>query len=116
MNNSHEFTINFQPIGRRVLTDSRLTILNAAQDSGIALASICGGAGSCDSCKIRLISGSLSEPTIEEQSLFSDTELLSGFRLACQSYPLSDLTVEIPPSLSQLLKGFKLKEWRMQSK
>jgi uncharacterized 2Fe-2S/4Fe-4S cluster protein (DUF4445 family) len=97
MNKSHEFTINFQPIGRRVLTDSRLTILNAAQDSGIALASICGGAGICDGCKIRLVSGSLSEPTMEEQILYTDNEIQAGFRLACQSYPLSDITIEILP-------------------
>ena len=97
MQNSQEYTINFQPIGRRVISKTNLSILNAAQDGGITIASICGGVGVCDSCKIRLISGSLSEPSLEEKALFSESELTSGFRLACQSYPQSDLTIEIPP-------------------
>ena len=97
MQQTPEYTINFQPVGRRVVTNTQQTILNAAQDAGIALASICGGAGICDSCKIRLISGSLSEPTIEENALYSEIDLQAGFRLACQTYPLSDITIEIPP-------------------
>jgi uncharacterized 2Fe-2S/4Fe-4S cluster protein (DUF4445 family) len=97
MQKPSEYTINFQPVGRRVVTNTQQTILNAAQDAGIALASICGGAGICDSCKIRLISGSLSEPTMEEQALYSDNDLQARFRLACQTYPLSDITIEIPP-------------------
>jgi uncharacterized 2Fe-2S/4Fe-4S cluster protein (DUF4445 family) len=92
-----KYIINFQPVGKRVQTDSRLSILNAAQDGGIALASICGGVGICDSCKIRLINGLLTEPTVEEQVIYSENELQAGFRLACQSYPMSDITIEIPP-------------------
>jgi uncharacterized 2Fe-2S/4Fe-4S cluster protein (DUF4445 family) len=97
MQNKREFTINFQPIGRRVITGTKQTLLNIAQDGGIALASICGGVGVCDSCKIRLINGKLTEPTLEEQALFSESEFQSGLRLACQSFPLSDLIIEIPP-------------------
>jgi uncharacterized 2Fe-2S/4Fe-4S cluster protein (DUF4445 family) len=97
MLNNQKYTINFQPVGKRVVTDTGQSILNAAQDAGIALASICGGVGICDSCRIRLINGIVSEPTIEEVTLYSENELQSGFRLACQSYPLSDLTIEIPP-------------------
>jgi uncharacterized 2Fe-2S/4Fe-4S cluster protein (DUF4445 family) len=39
----------------------------------------------------------MTDPTLEEKNLFSEIELHSGFRLACQSYPRSDLTVDIPP-------------------
>jgi uncharacterized 2Fe-2S/4Fe-4S cluster protein (DUF4445 family) len=97
MNNKLEYTINIQPIGKRVIAETGQSLLSTTQEAGIALASICGGVGICDICKIRLIHGSLSEPTLEEKSLFSEYELQSGFRLACQSYPLSDLTIEIPP-------------------
>ena len=92
-----EHTINFQPIGKRVSSSNNASLLNSAQEAGIDIASVCGGIGICDSCKIRLISGTLSAPTLEEQAIFSDQELSSGYRLACQSYPLSDLTIEIPP-------------------
>src|SRR4030042_6252360 len=97
MPNKPEFTINFQPIGKRVNTVSNQSLLNVAQEAGIAIASICGGVGICDSCKVHLIKGRLTEQTLEEKALFSESELNSGFRLACQSYPLSDLTIEIPP-------------------
>src|SRR4030042_862241 len=97
MNNKLEYTGNFQPIGKRVIAEPGQSLLNAAQGGGIALASICGGVGVCDSCKIRLINGRLTEPTLEEEALFSESEFHSGFRLACQSYPLSDLIIEIPP-------------------
>jgi uncharacterized 2Fe-2S/4Fe-4S cluster protein (DUF4445 family) len=96
MPNKKEYTVNFQPIGRRVTVFDDNSLLHAAQGAGIDIATICGGIGICDSCKIRLIIGSLSEPTLEEKSIFSDHELDSGFRLACQSYPQSDLTIEIP--------------------
>jgi ferredoxin len=97
MQNKTEYTINFQPIGRRVAAFSRNSLLNAAQEAGIVIASICGGMGICDSCKIRLITGSLSEPTLEEKTIFTVDELQNGYRLACQAYPQSDLTIEIPP-------------------
>jgi uncharacterized 2Fe-2S/4Fe-4S cluster protein (DUF4445 family) len=97
MPNKTEYIVNFQPIGRRVPIIHGNSLLNAAQGAGIDIASICGGVGSCDICKIRLIDGSLSEPTLEEKAIFTENELLSGYRLACQAYPQSDLTIEIPP-------------------
>ena len=71
--------------------------MGAAQTGGIALASLCGGVGVCDSCRVRLIKGQLTEPTLEELAHFSTHELTSGFRLACQAYPLSDVVIDIPP-------------------
>jgi uncharacterized 2Fe-2S/4Fe-4S cluster protein (DUF4445 family) len=97
MPSNPEFIINFQPVGKRVTVSASDTILNAAQSAGIDIASICGGVGICDSCRIRLVKGELSELTLEEQAVFSDKEIKSGFRLACQVYPCSNLVVEIPP-------------------
>jgi uncharacterized 2Fe-2S/4Fe-4S cluster protein (DUF4445 family) len=97
MPSNPEFIINFQPVGKRVTVSATDTILNAAQSAGIDIASICGGVGICDSCRIRLVKGELSELTLEEQAVFSDKEIKSGFRLACQVYPCSNLVVEIPP-------------------
>jgi uncharacterized 2Fe-2S/4Fe-4S cluster protein (DUF4445 family) len=97
MPSNPEFIITFQPVGKRVTVSATDTILNAAQNSGIDIASICGGVGICDSCRIRLVKGELSELTLEEQAVFSDKEIKSGFRLACQVYPCSNLVVEIPP-------------------
>jgi uncharacterized 2Fe-2S/4Fe-4S cluster protein (DUF4445 family) len=96
MPQNNHFTINFQPIGKRVSVASGNSILRAAQEAGIDIASVCGGIGVCDSCKIRLIQGGLSKPSLEEEALFTRSELDSGARLACQAIPESDVTIEIP--------------------
>ncbi len=95
-----KYTINFQPIGKRVLVDPGTTLLGAAQGAGIDIASICGGVGICNSCKVRLITGSLSALTLEEEAIFTEHELEAGFRLACQAYPQKDSTIEIPPEFT----------------
>jgi uncharacterized 2Fe-2S/4Fe-4S cluster protein (DUF4445 family) len=89
--------IDFEPVGRRIQVATGTHLLAAAQAAGVQLASVCGGIGSCDSCKIRLVRGSLSRPTLEEQAALSEAELKAGFRLACQSIPLTDVKVDIPP-------------------
>jgi uncharacterized 2Fe-2S/4Fe-4S cluster protein (DUF4445 family) len=89
--------IDFEPVGRRIEVAAGMHLLAAAQAAGVQLASVCGGIGSCDSCKIRLVRGSLSRPTLEEQAALSEAELAAGFRLACQSIPLTNVKVDIPP-------------------
>ena len=94
---SMKYTVNLQPVGRRVEIQAGMTLLEAAQQAGVELVSLCGGVGACDSCKVRLASGSATPPTLEEQANFSPEELAAGYRLACQTSPLSDVKVEIPP-------------------
>lgn len=89
--------IDFEPVGRRIDVPAGTDLLAAAQAAGVQLASLCGGIGSCDSCKIRLMRGSLSRPTLEEQAALSDADLAAGFRLACQAIPSTDVKVDIPP-------------------
>ncbi len=91
------FQIDFEPIGKRVDADQDQSLLTAAQQAGIALAAVCGGVGVCGSCKVRLISGTLSPLTAAEKKVFTPVELTNGWRLACQAFPLSDIKLEIPP-------------------
>lgn len=91
------FAIAIQPIGRRAEIVGSQTLLEAAQQAGLELTSLCGGTGICGSCKIRLIAGQVTPPTLEEETAFTQAELQSGFRLACQASPLSDISLEIPP-------------------
>ncbi len=91
------FRIDFEPLGRR--TDARpgQTILEAAQAAGVGLASVCGGAGTCEECRVRLATGKLTPPTLVEQVSLSEEDLAAGFRLACQAKPLSDVKLDLPP-------------------
>ncbi|MFA9405829.1 MAG: ASKHA domain-containing protein [Anaerolineales bacterium] len=89
--------IDFEPIGRRVDITPGESLFEAAHSAGFELVSICGGKGSCDGCRVRVMSGKLSSPTLEEESFFTHIELEEGYRLACQAKPLTDIKVDVPP-------------------
>lgn len=73
------------------------TLLAAAQEAGVEIAAVCGGAGSCGKCRVQCIEGELGPPTADERRFFTEAELVAGFRLACQAVPLSDVKIDIPP-------------------
>jgi len=94
---TQHYSISLQPVGRRAKISPDQSLLEAAQQSGVELMSLCGGVGACDSCKVRLVRGKLSALTLEEEALFSPAEIEAGFRLACQTRALSDVVIDIPP-------------------
>lgn len=91
------FHIDFEPIGRRGPCPSDQSLLECARQLDVDLISICGGAGSCERCKVQIIQGSVSKLTLEEESALTKHELDQGYRLACQVYPFSDVKVHVPP-------------------
>jgi uncharacterized 2Fe-2S/4Fe-4S cluster protein (DUF4445 family) len=94
---SESFRIDFEPLGRRGEARRGQTLLEAAQAAGVGLASVCGGAGTCEECRLRLAAGKLTLPTPVEEAALSKADLAAGYRLACQAEPLSDLKLDIPP-------------------
>jgi len=91
------YHIDFEPLGRRGEALPGTTLLAAAQAAGVGLASVCGGIGTCEECRLRLVTGRLTPLTLVEEAVFTQAEREAGFRLACQSEPLSDVKVDIPP-------------------
>jgi uncharacterized 2Fe-2S/4Fe-4S cluster protein (DUF4445 family) len=91
------FRIDFEPLGRRGKALPGQTLLDAAQAAGVGLASVCGGVGTCEECRLRLVSGQLTPLSLVEQSALSQSDLAAGFRLACQAEPLGDVKLDIPP-------------------
>jgi uncharacterized 2Fe-2S/4Fe-4S cluster protein (DUF4445 family) len=90
------YSIDFEPLGRRGKAAPGQTLLHAAQTAGVGLASVCGGVGTCEECRVRLVSGSLTALTLVEETAFCQDEIANGMRLACQAEPLSDVKVDIP--------------------
>lgn len=88
--------IEFQPVGKRVNLNPGGSLLDAARSASVGLASVCGGAGTCGECKIKLISGDLTPPTLLEQTTFGPDALSDGWRLACQAVALTDIKLYIP--------------------
>jgi uncharacterized 2Fe-2S/4Fe-4S cluster protein (DUF4445 family) len=92
-----KYRIYFQPLGLRGECSDKETILECARRLGAGINNVCGGNGTCGACKIRIVSGSAPAPVSREAEVFSRKELKDGWRLACQSFLIDDITVMIPP-------------------
>jgi uncharacterized 2Fe-2S/4Fe-4S cluster protein (DUF4445 family) len=89
-------TIDFEPVGRRGKCRRNESLLACARRLGVGISSICGGKGTCHSCKVQVLRGTVSKPTHSEIDTFSPRELKEGWRLACQTYPTSDCKLMVP--------------------
>ena len=92
-----DYQIEVQPIGRRGPCPAGDSLLDGIRRLGVEMVSVCGGQGRCKGCKIQVMDGRCSQVTSTEQETFSYDELENGWRLACQTYPLSDCKVCVPP-------------------
>lgn len=89
---SRDYSVEFEPLGRRVRAAEGETVLSAAQEAGVGLNALCGGKGTCKTCIVRVVKGDVSPPTEAERDL-----PVEGGRLACQAKVLGELRVEVPP-------------------
>ncbi len=92
-----EYTIDFQPLGRRVEAADGVSLLEAARQAGVGLNAVCGGAGSCGTCVVRVVEGVVSPANRSEEEFLSGDELKEGYRLACQVRVGGDVLVDVPP-------------------
>ncbi len=85
-----KFTVDVEPIGKRIYLDKPTNALQAIVDSGIALKSVCGGKGTCGKCRIIILDNSslelslMPEANEQEKKALSPDEIKRGVRLACQ--------------------------------
>jgi uncharacterized 2Fe-2S/4Fe-4S cluster protein (DUF4445 family) len=92
-----EYTIDFEPLGRRGQCQRNDSLLSCARRLSVGINGVCGGMGTCHSCKVQVLSGNASKPTSNELEAFTPQELGEGWRLACQTYPTSDCKLTVPP-------------------
>ena len=88
--------IDFEPVGLRGKCRGNESLLACARQLGVDISSICGARGTCHSCKVQVLSGTVSKPTSNELEAFTSQELKGGWRLACQTYPTSDCRLIVP--------------------
>jgi uncharacterized 2Fe-2S/4Fe-4S cluster protein (DUF4445 family) len=91
-----EFKVKFTPSDRSAVSEGKSAFLEMARTLDIGIASTCGGRGTCHKCRVRITKGTLAMPTPSETASLSREELDAGWRLACQSRPLSDCEVYLP--------------------
>ncbi|MBT6141611.1 MAG: 2Fe-2S iron-sulfur cluster binding domain-containing protein, partial [Gammaproteobacteria bacterium] len=98
----------FTPSGRQFKGEAGDTLLQVAQDAGVAIRSLCGGYGQCHQCWIEVSEGShpkfgvdckpenVSGITSLEKQLIIDNPSYKGKRLACQTCIQGDLVIDVP--------------------
>ena len=80
---------------RQVRVPPGVTVFDSASWNGIAIDSTCGGHGTCHKCKVQLdVQTPISR---HDRRTFSETDLASGWRLACLATATQDLKVVVPP-------------------
>lgn len=84
--------------GQEIVSRSGDRLLMALADSGVAVPSACGGAGTCGQCRVHIVDGR-APPLPTEAALLTRAELASGLRLACQTTLRSDISVTLPESM-----------------
>lgn len=53
----------------------------------------------CRHCIIQISSGTVSVPTDKEKSFLTPNQLLDGYRLACETFPLGNVSFKYPVSI-----------------
>ena len=80
-------------------------LLNVAQKSNVAIDAPCSGNGMCGKCKVRLVSGELDSKKTRH---ITEEEYAEGWRLACCSKIIGDVTVEVPDIASAYRSRMKV--------
>lgn len=96
MNSQNTYQVDFEPIGKRINVGPGSTLIEAARQAGIGLASVCGGEGTCGRCRVVIMSGQVSPPVEADRRFLSQIELSSGQRLACRCEVQSNVKVNVP--------------------
>jgi NAD(P)H-flavin reductase/ferredoxin len=92
-----------QSLGKTVTVKHRQTLLEAALEAGLDYPFSC-GAGSCTTCKTKLIQGEYKD--LSDMSLvLTEDDMKKGYILACQAIPKSDLIVTLEPDESKEFGG-----------
>ncbi len=92
-----EFCIRFEPSQRTVRVPAGTSLLEAARDAGLPLASSCRAGGICARCGLEILAGSVLDAESErEREIKSRNRIDPRLRLACRTRVRGDLTVTAP--------------------
>ncbi len=74
------------------------TLLDAGHAAGVDIEATCGARGRCRTCRIKVLSGEVPPPTIQDTVQLGHEEVRENFRLACQTKVIADTKVmPLPP-------------------
>jgi uncharacterized 2Fe-2S/4Fe-4S cluster protein (DUF4445 family) len=87
--------VTFLPEKKEVEVEDGVTLLEAAEQAGVYINSLCGGQGLCGECRLQVTSGNAKADKFSV-GFFSADEIMKGYVLACQTRVENDLEVLVP--------------------
>lgn len=78
----------------RIMVGEKQSILDALVEHNPDFTAVCGGAGRCGKCGIRVMEGYLPANSFDEK-LYTKEEQDQGTRLSCKAYPDTPLTIKL---------------------
>lgn len=78
---------------RSTVAEHGITLLDALRRSGVEITATCGARGRCQSCRVRIVSGKVPPPTVQDTVQLGFEAVREGFRLACQTHVIDDVSV-----------------------
>jgi uncharacterized 2Fe-2S/4Fe-4S cluster protein (DUF4445 family) len=90
------YKLIFAPSLKEIAVKEGKSVLDGAREAGVFIDSQCNGRGKCGKCRIRVIEGIANPFTTEESEFISQADRAQGYRLACMTRAVGDLTVLVP--------------------
>lgn len=88
--------VRFEGLGLTVTAGTDDTLLDVCIDHDLPMEAACGGFAACNTCRVRLIAGTLTpREDVEEPFLDAPDQ-----RLGCQARVIGDVTVRLDPGES----------------
>lgn len=87
--------IRFQPVGRAIRVEPGTSVLEAARQAGLPMASACGAKAICGRCGVLIVAGADSLPPEDERErdVKARNRIDADQRLACRLAVASDVEV-----------------------
>ncbi|MBA7688497.1 Na(+)-translocating NADH-quinone reductase subunit F [subsurface metagenome] len=90
-----KYKVTFLPDQKKAEVEEGVTLLEAAEEAGAYINSLCGGQGLCGECRLQVLSGNANADK-HAIGFFSKEEVQDGYVQACQTRVEDNLEVLIP--------------------
>ena len=87
--------LKVESLGLEIEASSQENIMTSLINAGAFIDNPCNGKGTCGKCKVRILTGRVTEPCATEIKLLTKEELEGNIRLSCMIEAVSDVSLEI---------------------
>jgi uncharacterized 2Fe-2S/4Fe-4S cluster protein (DUF4445 family) len=87
---------------RSATVDDGATLLDAARAAGAGVEATCGERGRCRSCRVKILSGDVPPPTMQDTVQLGHDAVHEHFRLSCQTRVIDDCEIMSVPAKSEV--------------